>query len=309
LVSARGWALIRALALVLVVVFLSPISPLVLVCVPLAILLVAYRAKRFGALFPAAVLLGFVFSVAPTRPEPLWFAERAWALLLAGGFVLAGLWIDRRCVMARSVTAVAIAGVVVVATGVLKPVLLAELDWHFTANIGAAAQTARAWMETGGPGLVELATAVQTIVGVQIMLYPALLSLASLAALGVAWYVVNRLGGEREALAPLRDFRFSDQLVWLLVGGLVLFLLPTGELADRLGENAVAFMGGLYALRGVAIMVWVVTAAVTSAWGAALWSVAAVLLYPVVLGVALVMGLSDTWLDLRARLQTSRDGT
>lgn len=306
--SARGWALIRALALVLVVVFLSPISPMVLVCVPLAILLVADRTQRFGALLLAAVLLGFVFSIAPPQPEPLWFAERAWALLLAGGFVLAGLWMDRRRVIARSVAAVAIAAVVVVATGLLRPVLLAELDWHFTANIGAAAQTARAWMETGGPGLVELATAVQTVVGVQIMLYPALLGLASLAALGIAWYVVNRLEGEREALAPLRDFRFSDHLVWLLVGGLVLFLLPAGELADRVGENAMAFMGGLYALRGMAIMVWVVTAAVTTAWGAALWSIAAILLYPVALGVALVMGLSDTWLDLRARLQASRDG-
>jgi hypothetical protein len=251
-VSVRGWALVRALALALVVVFLSPISPLVLVCVPLAILLVEYRMHRFEALFVAAILLGFVFSIAPARPGPLWFAERAWALLLAGGFVFAGLWTDGRRIMTRSVAAVALAAVVVAVTGLLKPLLLAELDWHFTAHIGAAAQTARAWMETGGPGLVELATAVQTIVGVQIMLYPALLALASLAALGVAWYVVNRLGGEREALAPLREFRFSDHLIWLLVGGLILFLLPAGELADRLGENVLAFMGGLYALRGVA---------------------------------------------------------
>jgi hypothetical protein len=77
-------------------------------------------------------------------------------------------------------------------------------------------------------------------------------------------------------------------------------------MAFRVGENATLFMGGLYLLRGAAILLWIGAAAATSIWSGVLLSLAALLLYPVVLGTALVLGLSDTWIDLRARLSRAR---
>ncbi|MGW8283185.1 MAG: hypothetical protein ACWGON_07790, partial [Gemmatimonadota bacterium] len=76
--------------------------------------------------------------------------------------------------------------------------------------------------------------------------------------------------------------------------------------AFRIGENATLFMGALYLVRGVAILLWVGAATVTSVWSGVFLGLAALLLYPLVLGAALVLGLSDTWFDLRARLSRAR---
>ena len=85
--------------------------------------------------------------------------------------------------------------------------------------------------------------------------YPAFLSLATLAGLSVAWFLAFRQRGA--SLAPLREFRFTEHLVWLLIGGLMLLVLPVGTAAFRLGENATVFVGSLYLLRGVAILIWI----------------------------------------------------
>lgn len=130
--------------------------------------------------------------------------------------------------------------------------------------------------------------------------YPAFLALATVAGLSIAWFIAFRDRGS--VLAPIREFRFTEHLVWLLVGGLLLLLLPVGTVAFRLGENATLFMGSLYLLRGVAILIWIGAMAVTSAWSALFWLLAAILLYPVAAGVALVLGLTDTWIDIRSRL-------
>lgn len=302
--TRRGWALTRATGLALTVAFLSPVSPLVLVGVPLAVFLLAYRYRSFTSLFLAAVVLAFTFSVAPAEPSPLWYGERAWGLLLGGGFVLAGLRLGEDRILARSIVALAVAFGLVAMTATLRPELVTELDWWVGGQIQRAAQAAYGWLGAGegswGPGLADT---IQDVAELQVVLYPAFLALASVAALAVAWYVLRRLTGETEALGALRDFRFSDQLIWLLIGGLILFLLPLGDLATRLGENALVFMGGLYVLRGAAVLLCLATALVTSSWAAVAWTVAAILLYPVVVGAALLMGLSDTWLDLRGRLR------
>jgi hypothetical protein len=148
--------------------------------------------------------------------------------------------------------------------------------------------------------------AVQRWVGFQQDVYPAMLSLATVAALGLAWFGFDRLSGRFHGPGPIREFRFSDHLIWLLIGGLALLILPLGGLAFRVGENAALFMGGLYLLRGAAILLWIGASAATSVWSAVLLAMAALFLYPVILGTALVLGLSDTWLDLRTRLSRAR---
>jgi hypothetical protein len=301
-VSDHRWTLLRAIVLSVGVVLLSPVSPLILVCVPLAVLLLAYEARNPVALAVAVVIVGLAFRGAANPTSPVWYWERAWALLVAGGFVLAGLLSRQSSLVRRSVVAVAIAFAVVAVVGALRPALLAEVDWWIGAQFDRAALAVYQWFQLGGDAALTITDAIRGVAEIQTLIYPALLGLASLCALGVAWYVVRRLGGVEGALGPFREFRFSDQLAWLLILGLALFVLPAGQLATRLGENVVAFMGGLYLVRGTAVLIWLGAAVVTSGWSIALWAVAAILLYPVALGAALVMGLSDTWLDLRNRL-------
>ena len=89
------------------------------------------------------------------------------------------------------------------------------------------------------------------------------------------------------------------------VAGVLLVLVPgLGPGALRAGSNLLTFMGALYALRGVAVLVsmsggafglggilLVLFAALADSWMPAL-----------VMAAAVLVGLTDTWLDLRARL-------
>lgn len=308
--KSRGWALLRASWLLLAVALLSPISPLVLVGVPLALLLLAFCNRELLALVVAAVILATAFAGIPDSGRALWIAERGWALLLGGAFVLTTLARPRDRVISRALYALAAVFAVIAVHSLFQPGLVSELDWWVAselrdaagrvydafATISASGQNA--WAERLGATVFDWAE-------VQVVVYPAFLALASIAALEVGWFVVGRFWGTRSALGPLRDFRFSDQLVWVLIGGLALLVLPIGGLAGRVGENAMLFMGGLYLIRGIAVMAWLATATITSAWVGALWAICALLLYPMVAGAALAIGLSDTWLDLRTRLRNS----
>lgn len=301
--SGRGWAVARAAAVAIATVTLAPVDPIVLVGIPVAVLLLALGERRPLPIVLAAGLLALGFAGASEAADPLWYAERAWALLLAGGFVLATLWLPTRGLLARSLGALGVAFGAVGVVGLTRPALLGEVDWWIGTRLTSAAHAALDIL--GSAALTGLSSTIREVVHLQTSLYPALLALSSLGALAIGAYVLGRMGGSADALAPLREFRFSDQLVWVLIAGLVLFLLPTGGWMERLGGNAMAFMGGLYLLRGVAVLVWLGAALLTSTWTAVLWGLAVVLFYPVVLGAALILGLGDTWLDLRERLRPS----
>lgn len=304
--NPRGWSLVRAAALAVVVVLTAPISPIVLAAVPLALQLLAFRHRDGLSLALAGGLLLVVFAGADPSREPLWFAERAWALLLGGAYVaLTAVWRERNGV-ALGVGAVAIAGVAIGMSALLDPGLVAELDWWVDRRLAAAATSAIGLL--GGVGGLQEGEAFVRLVRGQAVLYPAALALASVAALALSRYVRERLAGREEALGRFRDFRFSDHLVWVLVIGLALFLAPFDGTLSRLAENALLFMGGLYLVRGIAVLFWIGAATVSSGWAAALWIVAGVLLYPVAVVVALLLGLGDTWLDVRRRLAAARDG-
>ena len=70
-----------------------------------------------------------------------------------------------------------------------------------------------------------------------------LLVLESLLALVVGWAVYHRLVRVRigPALVPLRALRFNDQLVWGLVVGATIVLVPTRELAVQIAESAATY--------------------------------------------------------------------
>lgn len=302
--TGRGWALVRALGLALVVAALSPLDPLVLVFVPLAIQVLAFRwDSRGGLVLAAAVLIVAFVGLSRSPSDPLWYVERAWALLLGGSFVVATLVWPRRGLVSRGLAATAAAFALVAVGTLVHHSLLSELDWRMGHDLVDKADVVSTWLQgRAGAGSGGFQTALYRAVTWEVRLYPGSLALASLAALGVGTYATARLTGRSDTPAPVRQFRFNDHLVWVLVGGMVLFLLPLGDVAARLGENALLVMAGLYLLRGAGILLWLGAAAITSVWSALLWAAVAVLLYPVGFTLALLLGLGDTWLDLRARL-------
>ena len=143
-------------------------------------------------------------------------------------------------------------------------------------------------------------------------LLPALLVLESLAALTLAWALWHRLARARlgPPLASLAQFRFNDQLIWGLVVGATLVLLPSLDGWRGAGVNLVVVFGALFALRGLGVLLWWLP----DRWAAVPLLVLVVcipLLGPVLVlatiaVLALGLGLGDTWRDFRRTSRTWR---
>jgi hypothetical protein len=130
--------------------------------------------------------------------------------------------------------------------------------------------------------------------------FPAFLALQSLAALALAWSLYHRVSRTRigPPLAALREFRFNDQLIWGLVAGVVIVVLPTLADFKGVGMNLLLFFGALYVLRGLGVLTWFVA---PRRLALAMLVVLAVIWWQVFSILSLGLGLGDTWLDWRSR--------
>jgi hypothetical protein len=301
--AERGWARVAALAVVTMV--LSVVQPALLIFVPLALLLVGLPPRPPVLVAFSFVILWLAFGQG-LADGTLWYFERGWALMLGAWFVVMVAALPARGFLGRALAALT-------ATTVSAGILLAinrggwaRLDYAVGEQLrGGAASAVSAWTRAVGLERVsdELTRTVYAAAELQVKLYPAMLGLASLAALGVAWWAFARLARrEPVPLAPLREFRFRDELVWLLIAGVMLLGLPLGALATRVGENLFTFMAVLYALRGAAVLV--VIGGAPGPLGMVLGALLIVFMYPFVMAAAFIVGLSDTWLDIRSRRQT-----
>jgi len=294
----RGWP--RAAALFGVVLAVSVVQPGVLLAVPL-LLLMGVRGVRGMALFAAAMIA--VVVVLSGDRDGLWYAERAWALFVGGCFV--GLTMAAPSWRLSSRTLGAVLGGTAVGAALLaaRSDAWIALDWAIGDSLRAGVTTtldALALVRGGESLSPAIVTAIYETAEAQAEVFPAMVALASMAALCVAWWVHTRLsGGGDQAIGPLRGFRFNDHLVWVLIGGLVLLVLRWGDALARVGSNTVVFMGALYALRGAAVFTFV--SGGLSLLGYVLFALGLLVAPPVVLGVAMLIGIGDTWLDVRAR--------
>ena len=296
--SAGKSALVRGVGFGLATLVFAVTQPLVLAGLPLAVLLIATGPRHLRAGVLVAVIVASAFL---GERSGLWWFERGWPLMLAGVFVWVETW---RREWGFSTQALAALGLAVVAAAAIFAVSSGawlDINSLMAARANAAAQMARALVADRPDVAVE--TAIQKVVGLQVTLFPALLAISSMAALGVAVTARDWLAGEwKPGTGRLRSFRFNDHLVWVWLLGLGLLVAPVGQIADRIGGNAMFFMGALYVLRGVAVLLSIVGAIPLSA--AILGGLLAVLLYPalaLILAVALIVGLGDTWLNLRGR--------
>lgn len=302
----RGWATVAALALVTAV--LSVVRPALLIFVPLALLFVALPPRRPLLLALAGVIGWLTFRVTP-GDNPLWYFERGWTLVLGGWFVAIVALLPGWRFLPRALAALGAAAVTTALFVVTHAGGFAQLDMAISDRLrGGATQALAAWSGAAGFERVsdEVSRTVYAAADLQAELYPALLALASLAALGIAWWSFRRLGhGDRRPLGPLREFRFRDELIWLLIAGLVLLVLPVNGLATRAGENLLTFMAVLYALRGAAVLI--VIGGVPGPVGLLLGGLLILFMYPLVMAATFLVGLSDTWLDIRARRALGRE--
>jgi hypothetical protein len=258
---------------------------------------------------------------------------RGWSLLLAGSFGLVCLLGMQRPLFTRALIAlVSTLGLATVMSfvGPVSPqraskIVAEEFDRRNAETMakinGVIASHPKEWSELTSkvPQFADLPAETDkdlTIVsGWGRTVFPALLALQSLAALALAWATYHRLGRARlgAPLRPLREFRFNDQLVWGLIVGLTIVLLPTLAPVRDLGKNLLVFFGALYALRGLGVLTWfmapgtlgVALAVAFVLLGAPILQAFAALAFMTLAVAALALGLGDTWADWRGRARST----
>ena len=164
-----------------------------------------------------------------------------------------------------------------------------------------------------GPGVVTALRDMARGAGESASFYPALLAVTGMAgcALGWRWF---RLVAEPRGLAEERfaGFTFSDHAVWILIGALAVALLPESErtilgaTAETWAKNLLAVMVALYIARGLAI--FTAAARRTPRRIVTVLALVGLLLWPFAAGGLLLLGLADSWVDFRRRLESPPTG-
>lgn len=278
-----------------------------------------------GRLWLAALWVGLAAVVMAVLPSarPVGVLERGWGVVVAATFGIVCLVSSRETrFFPRALTAltmsVALAGFLAVITPGASTVVSRAVRQDVRSRPNDALlwvrgrQGSAEWQALTGTGAggASFEAAERTIEDMlsalpedAVPVFPALLALESLASLAIAWAIYHRISRTRlgERLGGLRDFRFNDQLVWGLIAGAVFVLLPSLDAWRTVGVNMLVFFGALYAVRGLAVLLWFLRRVEASAPAvAALAIVACLLSAPAAVALGF-LGLGDSWLDWRAR--------
>jgi hypothetical protein len=314
----RGWIGPLGALLVLVLVSVIPSTRIMVPATDILLLLAPVLAAcavagwRAGGRLPLA-LIWTLFAVwvvvrAPGASGPHLDLMRGWSVLLALSFgAVAGSRFGESF-LPKALLALAIATVVGTLVLVLLPggpegarTLIAEelaLRAKWASEYWAESLKEGPFAESFAGVDQMVQSQLQVLPRVALRYFPALLALESLAALALGWAVYHRAGRARlgPPLADLQDLRFNEALVWGVVAGLVLLVLPLPSAARTVGVDLMLFFGALYALRGLGVLLWflspgramTVMLVIFTAW-----------FWPYVLSVAAGLGLGDTWFDWR----------
>ena len=337
--TERGWGkLVLALIAFFIVPRVShlgallPVDQTMVLFVPAlaACALVGWWAGGKAFMAVAWVALATMMTIqSPTPPGAFSNLVRGWSLLLAGSFGLVCLFGARRPLFSRALTALGITLTLATIMGLVGPVRLAQASKIVAGEFGRRnAETMatmntfiqthpKAWSDLAAkiPALTQLPAETEKeltrMSGWGLAVFPALLALQSLAALALAWATYHRLSRARigAPLRPLKEFRFNDQLVWGLIVGLTIMLLPTLAAVRGVGRNLLVFFGALYAVRGFGVLSWFMapgSLGITLSVGFIMLAAPVLQFFAALalmaLGLAaLALGLGDTWADWRNR--------
>ena len=298
---------------------LLPVERMVVLVVPglAACALVGWWRGGRGGIALAWVLLSAWLAVSLVRTGSAFDRLTAgWGMLVAAVFGVVCVATGVRPLLGRALAAVGVAlalGATAFAVGdgsamQARRVASAELERRAAQGLAQwDAQTRTPeWRDltARNPDLVEKEERVReyftALPASGIVALPAVLALETLAALGLAWALFHRLSRTRigPPLARLREFRFNDQLVWGLVVGITLLILPALAELREAGINLIVFFGALYLLRGFGVLTWFLNP--RGLVLAALVLVAPIA-WPFFSAAALWFGLGDTWFDWRSR--------
>lgn len=270
----------------------------------------------------------------PGTPDAFHNLERGWSLLLAGAFGLTCLFGERRPLFARALGALSIALFLAIAMSMMGPVPLSSAKETIASEFvhrdaetmagfnGVIGEHPKEWNDVTSrfPQLAtvpaEMEKQLTALSRVGLTVFPSLLALESLIALALAWAIYHRLSRARlgAPLRPLREFRFNDQLVWGLMVGLTIVLLPTLQAFHGIGRNLLVFFYALYAVRGFGVLAFLAPSALAATLGVSvvmlfvpsvLIQLAALAVFLVLLFASFVLGLGDTWADWRRRSRPS----
>lgn len=234
---------------------------------------------------------------------------RAAGAFFTGAFVMASLLgvpsLFRRAFFSVGLAAGAVAGWFAVLGLGWNELVSSVRSWQWSALRGVRPELPEApptGSAIGGGPAAEAAAQFAAAIDATAMLFPALLAILAMGGGWLAWVWYHRVASHPigRPSPPFRDFRFSDHLVWLVVLTGALALAPLPEAWTAAGSNLLVFLLALYAGRGLAV---IQTALVPAPMGLALLLTAvALVLLPLAVVVCTLLGLADTWLDLRRRL-------
>jgi len=244
------------------------------------------------------------------------FLARGWTILLVTMFGVVCVVGGRRLFLSRALSAVAatfvFASAVIVVTDVsplrVQRTLADELDrraapWNAQWQ---AAKESTEWQQfvTSNPTMAEFfenaLVSWNDLPDLTVALFPALLALESIAALALAWGLFHRISRTRigPPLHRLREFRFGDQLVWGLLAGMVIVLIPSLQAFRGLGINLLVFFSALYVVRGLGVLAFFIGARRLAVGALA---VLTLFFWPATAILSLSLGVGDTWMDWRGR--------
>jgi hypothetical protein len=275
------------------------------VAAPLAAYLGLQRPARRDAAYAVGLAL-FALFLCLGSADDFEQLERAWVILLTASLAIVLITARPRGYVASSLLAVAGAGG---AAGILM--VITHLTWGKVAGLVEHHYflLARSLVDLVAPVGNPAREAInQSLVGGIRMLsglLPGLVLLQSLAAMALAWALYHRIARQPrgEPLGPLAGFRFNDHLIWGVALSLLVVLLPRLSWTRALGGNLLLFFGGLYLVRGVAVLAAVAVAVgFTGLLANVVVLFVTVFLMPVVAVTALALGLTDTLVDWRLRL-------
>lgn len=274
-------------------------------------------------------LATYLFMQRPDSPSVFVNLQDGWSLLLAGAFGLVCLFSVRTTLFVRAIVAATVALLLALVMSRLGPVSHNEVHTALSSELTARNADTMDRLNTfigqypdnwnnlvkKVPQLGEVPAETQrelgTLTKAGMVLYPSLLLLESLVALAIAWAMYHRLGRARlgPPLAPLKEFRFNDQLVWGLLIGLAIYFVPMLSKFTGFGQNLLVFFGTLYAVRGLGVLSWFLAPGALAVMGvvgflmllAPFLNAVAVLGFLLLAIAAFGLGLGDTWADWRNR--------
>ena len=225
---------------------------------------------------------------------------RGGGIMVTGAFVAAVVWRPER--LGRNVGVAVAAGL----AGTLWWTWLLGVTWEriefaLTRATWAAYRTMANMTAFDGPSANEDAAAGIALV---VKFFPGLTVLAAGAGILVAWAVYQRvahrpIGGPAP---PFAGFRGSDHLLWGLVVPLAILISPAGDALDLIAVNVLLVFGIIYVTRGAAILTWFMRPkSLLGSVGLGLAAVAALFVLPIAGSGLLLLGIVDTWIDIRRR--------